>query len=225
MKKIILVVLASLFMLPSNAQGPLNGQIMNQKQNPLKGIKVWRKNTTESVITDKMGMFGFSSLSPNDTLVIFVTKREEAIIPVKKMNTIAIKIEKKFFLLFDGEKETKYNYKKSPRLSFNSNVITQEQIVRMSANSIYDLFKGEVPGVTVKDGPSGRMIAIRGGANSLELDTEPLFVVNGTQYETSSEVDQAISMSDVEKVEVLKEGSGYGIRGANGVIIITMLKR
>lgn len=224
MQKILLSVFIALYyILPVNGQ-ELNGQIMNSKQRPLKGLKVWRKNTTESIVTDKLGIFAFSSVLPTDTLVISVFRKEEIVIPVNELSTFSLKLEKNHYLLFDGQNESKNEYKKIARTSYNVNILTREQVAKLSANSIYDLFRGTMPGITVKDGSSGRKISVRGGSGSFEQDTEPLFIVNGTQYSTSSEVDQIISIPDIEQVEVIKEGSGYGVRGANGVIIITLRK-
>lgn len=96
-----------------------------------------------------------------------------------------------------------------------------KQIQKLSANNIYDLFKGgAIPGVTV----NGDKITIRGGS-SFDLDNEPLFVVDGTLYESSSEVDGVVSINDIDKVEIQKDGAAYGMKGANGVIVITTIKK
>lgn len=224
MKKILLFIAIVMYILPISGQ-ELKGQIMNSKQHPVKGLKVWRKNTTESIETDKLGVFAFSNLLPTDTLVISVSRREEIVIPVNKLSTFSLKLEKSYYLLHDGQNESKNNYKKIARISYNVNILTREQIAKLSANSIYDLFRGTMPGVTVKDGSSGRKISVRGGSGSFEQDTEPLFIVNGVQYTSSSEADQNVSIPDMERVEVIKEGSGYGVRGANGVIVITVTKK
>ena len=138
-----------------------------------------------------------------------------------KLSQASLKLEKKFFILFDGQKEEKREYTRILRTSYNSNVLTREQIQKLSANSIYDLFKGgAIPGVTV----NGDKITIRGGS-SFDLDNEPLFVVDGTLYESSSEVDGVVSINDIDKVEIQKDGVAYGMKGANGVIIITTIKK
>lgn len=193
------------------------GIIINAKQNPIKGMKVWRKNTTESVKTDKMGLFFFSGINSKDTLVISVSRREEAVIPVEKLSQVSIKIEKNFFTLFNGEKEIKREYSRKIRTVYSSNVLTREQIQKLSANNIYDIFKGgTIPGVTV----NGNKITIRGGT-SLDLDNEPLFVVDNTLYENSNEVNNSIAVNDIDKIEIQKDGSIYGAKGSNGAIIIT----
>lgn len=219
-KRLFLALCTSLFILTAVGQD-FRGVIVNAKQRPLKGMKVWKKNTTESVKTDEMGVFSFSGLKPTDTLVVSISKKEEAVIPIGKMSQASLKIEKKLFILFDGQKDEKREYTKILRASYNSNVLTREQIQKLSANNIYDLFKGgAIPGVTV----NGDKITIRGGS-SFDLDNEPLFVVDGTLYESSSEVDGVVSINDIDKVEIQKDGAAYGMKGANGVIVITTIKK
>lgn len=166
----------------------------------------------------------FADLAQTDTLVISVSKKEEVVIPVQGLKEVVIKLEKKFYILQDGTNEYKREYRKVLRMNNSANILTREQIAKLSANSIYDILKGTLPGVRVSDGPSGQRILIRGG-NSFDLDTEPLFVVDGTQYESSADVDASISVNDIEKIEVMKDGGAYGMKGANGVIIITTMKR
>ena len=219
-KRLFLVLYTSLYVAMVFGQD-FKGVIVNAKQRPLKGIKVWKKNTTESVKTDNMGVFSFSGLQPTDTLVVSISKKEEEKKKKNKLSQASLKLEKKFFILFDGQKEEKREYTRILRASYNSNVLTREQIQKLSANSIYDLFKGgAIPGVTV----NGDKITIRGGS-SFNLDNEPLFVVDGTLYESSSEVDGVVSINDIDKVEIQKDGASYGMKGANGVIIITTIKK
>jgi TonB-dependent SusC/RagA subfamily outer membrane receptor len=79
---------------------------------------------------------------------------------------------------------------------------------------IYDMIRGRVAGVEV----SGKSIKIR-GTNSLNVSTEPLFVVDGVIVK---EIDD-IAPETVKSIEVLKgpDASVYGARGSNGVIVIT----
>lgn len=220
-KRILLTLYMLVLFCLSTFGQDFKGIIINAKQQPLKGMKVWRKNTTESVKTDKMGVFLFSKIRDKDTLVVSISRKEEAIIPINQLTQLSIKVDKKFFTLFDGQKEEKREYSKIVRINYGSNVLTRDQIQKLSANSFYDLFKGgTIPGVSV----NGDKITIRGG-NSFDLDNEPLFVVDGTVYESSSEVDSNISVNDIDKVEIQKDGSAYGVRGANGAIIISTTKK
>lgn len=81
-------------------------------------------------------------------------------------------------------------------------------------SDMYAYLRGRVPGVTVT---SDNRIIIRGiGTNSDA--TDPLILVDGVETTDLS----GINPADVQSVDVIKDGSSaiYGMRGANGVIII-----
>ena len=84
-------------------------------------------------------------------------------------------------------------------------------------NTIYDLIRGQVPGVVV----NGTTIMIR-STTSINESNEPLFVVDGVPV---SSVDN-ISPQEVKSIRILKgsDASIYGSRGSNGVILINLLK-
>lgn len=95
----------------------------------------------------------------------------------------------------------------SSRLDFKDSKVPVYQ-------DIYDMIRGRLPGVEV----SGKSIKIR-GANSLNVSTEPLFVVDGVIVNGIDDV----APETVKSIEVLKgpDATAYGTRGSNGVIIIT----
>ena len=85
----------------------------------------------------------------------------------------------------------------------------------MPYRDIYEMIQGKCAGVQV----TGRSITIR-GKNSINLSTEPLFVVDGVAVEDVSH----INPREVKNITVLKDSAAsiYGVRGANGVILITL---
>ena len=86
-----------------------------------------------------------------------------------------------------------------------------------SYTNMYSYLQGRVPGLYV----SGTDIVIRGvGSNT---NTAPLILVDGIEMDDISAIDPYY----VSSVEVLKDASAsmYGIRGANGVILITTRKK
>jgi TonB-dependent SusC/RagA subfamily outer membrane receptor len=86
-----------------------------------------------------------------------------------------------------------------------------------SYNNIYEMIRGEVPGVTV----NGTSIMIR-STSTVNGSTEPLFVVDGVPVNT---IDN-IAPQMVRSISILKGSSAaiYGSRGSNGVIIINLLR-
>jgi TonB-dependent SusC/RagA subfamily outer membrane receptor len=86
------------------------------------------------------------------------------------------------------------------------------------------LFVGKFPGVDVQPGPNGGLsIRIRGQA-TFYGSNEPLYVVDGVPIEAERGGIVFLSPNDISKIEVLKNAADigvYGLRGANGVILIT----
>jgi len=82
--------------------------------------------------------------------------------------------------------------------------------------SMYDYLRGRVPGVEVT---SGNKIIIR-GVSTNSGDTDPLILVDGVEVADLS----SVNPMDVDDVTVLKDASAsiYGVRGGNGVILITL---
>ncbi len=89
----------------------------------------------------------------------------------------------------------------------------------MAYSNIWDYIAAKVPGVSVSGGGSGTPTIVIRGESSFTSQTQPLFVVDGLVMDDIS----YLSHSDVAKVEVVKGGSAaiYGLRGANGAILIT----
>lgn len=85
-------------------------------------------------------------------------------------------------------------------------------------SDIYEYLKGRVPGLVV----NGTSISIR-GINSIMGSNEPLILVDSIEMDDISHIQPDM----VERVDVLKDASStalYGVRGANGVILITTRK-
>jgi TonB-dependent SusC/RagA subfamily outer membrane receptor len=109
-----------------------------------------------------------------------------------------------------------YGTKRRKDLTTDVGFIDGQDEVNLSYTNIYDMIQGKVPGVQV----SGNKITIR-GINSINMGTDPLFVVDGVVVNS---IDN-ISPRQVKSISVLKgsDASIYGSRGAGGVILITLL--
>ncbi len=80
-------------------------------------------------------------------------------------------------------------------------------------------------GVVIGRGSDGSpTVRIRGGSSSMYGNNAPLYVVDGVPFSPSAEGGlSGINPYDIESIRVLKEASDltmYGVRGANGVIVI-----
>ena len=99
---------------------------------------------------------------------------------------------------------------------------TAEQWAGTPTARLEELFVGRFPGVRVVAAPGGIQVRIR-GQSSINGPNTPLFILDGMPYEASNGL-LSINPSDVAKIEVLKDigqTAFYGVRGANGVVLIT----
>lgn len=108
-----------------------------------------------------------------------------------------------------------YFKSQADKLTSDIGVVKSKQGEEIYYNDIYEMIRGEVPGVSVV----GNRITIRGPGSIIGSD-QPLFVVDGSPVRSIS----YIAPANVASISVLKGASAnmYGARGSNGVIVIKM---
>jgi TonB-dependent starch-binding outer membrane protein SusC len=104
-------------------------------------------------------------------------------------------------------------------------VITAEDIERSPGQTLEQLLLAKVPGLYVTRSRDGHTVLHLRGTTTLMGEEEPLFVVNGIPLGPNGSGNlNAINPRDIETIEVLRDAAAtaiYGVRGANGVIVIT----
>ena len=103
-------------------------------------------------------------------------------------------------------------------------IVTAEDLDRTPVESIERALASKVPGVFISHTADGSIaIRIRGNS-SIEGSNEPLYVIDGTPVNAGPGGSlTGINPKDIASIEVLKDATAtsfYGVRGANGVIII-----
>ena len=102
--------------------------------------------------------------------------------------------------------------------------ITADDIDHAPGLSLEELLVTRVPGLTLSRAPDGHLVIHIRGTSTLLGDEEPLFVVNGLALETPIGGNLwSINPHDIESITVLRDAAStamYGVRGANGVIVI-----
>jgi len=103
-------------------------------------------------------------------------------------------------------------------------VLTADDIRRSPGQSLEQLLLARVPGLTLTRAPDGHAVLHFRGTTTFLGDEEPLFVVNGIPLSPNPSGNlAAIDLHDIETVQVFRDAAAtaaYGIRGANGVIVI-----
>lgn len=102
--------------------------------------------------------------------------------------------------------------------------VTSETIDRAPRQSVEEILEGRVSGVAVLRTPDGIVVRIRGFTSFLSSN-DPLYVLDGIPIQAGPGGSlRGISPYDIESIKVLKdpaETAIYGMRGANGVVLIT----
>jgi TonB-dependent SusC/RagA subfamily outer membrane receptor len=103
--------------------------------------------------------------------------------------------------------------------------VTSGEPARQHAVSLDQLLAGRISGVTVTRAAGGGISVLIHGPSSFYLTNEPLYVVDGVPIEPDRGGTLGwINPQDIASIEVLKDAPSttiYGVRGANGVVVIT----
>lgn len=110
-----------------------------------------------------------------------------------------------------------------PASQTSRSTVTSEDIERNAGRPIEEVLQGRFPGVEVFRTAGGIAVRIRGGTSILNSN-EPLYVIDGIPIQAGPGGSlTGINPLDIASIEVLKDAAStamYGIRGANGVIVI-----
>lgn len=215
MKHIFLLIFFVLLAnLPVNADEPFNGLIYDAQGHPLKNAKVYVKDSRIYATSDKNGKFGLTNVQPDDTIHVLVKKRKFPYsIPVEGRKSMKIFLADENPRVEQDEELVNFGYGFVKRREYTgtSRGISGEELLRTGRNDIMSALTGKVAGLYIT--PSG--VNIR-GEGSLILSNEPLYIVDGNIVANFN----GINIHDVDYVEVLKDASIYGSRGANGAILV-----
>jgi len=104
-----------------------------------------------------------------------------------------------------------------------NSTVTAEDIAKAPGQSVEQVLMGRFPGVEVIRTDGGFAVRIRGGS-SIRSGNTPLYVLDGVAIDPGPNgYLTGVNPNDIESIEVLKEPAEtalYGLRGANGVIVI-----
>ena len=197
----------------SDYNTPFNGMVIDAEGKGMSRVNVWVKGSERRTMTDKKGRFGFLDIDEMDILV-FSRRDFRVEVPVAQRKSLSIMIIGQRIVAADecpALVDVGYGYVKRREYTSSYNIITGEEL-RQSANpDLESVLIGRVPGLMKLDGE----LTLR-GRNSINMSSKPLIMVDGSEVEDLS----MVSIYDVETVTILKDGSMYGMRGANGAILV-----
>jgi TonB-linked SusC/RagA family outer membrane protein len=188
---------------------------------PLPGVNVIIKGTANGTQTDFDGHFTLKA-SVGDVIVfsyVGMTNVEK-----KVGNSNVINVQLKSENLLNEVVVTGYRNTTKAKSSISSITISNETINDRPNPSVVQTLSGQVAGldISTSSGQPGANSTIHlRGVNSINGDTEPLFIMDGAPIDQDNF--KSLNPNEIESISVLKDAGAtaiYGNRGANGVIII-----
>ena len=218
----------------------ITGKVTNQSNQPVPLATVQQKGSTNAVTADENGVFSISVTGNSPVLIVSSVNYTTREISLGNRTSINVQLQS------TGELSevvvTALGITRQKRsLGYAAQSVGAVEIAQSHQSNLVNALQGKVAGVTITSaggGPGqGANILIR-GVNSLTLGTQPLFVVDGVPIDntTSSQGTGGglpasmgnrasdINPDDIESVNILRGGAAtalYGLRGANGVVVIT----
>ena len=223
LRRVYSTFLLSMFCVLAFAQGKqITGVIKDGTGEPMIGVNVLVKGTTNGTITDFDGKFAISDVKNSDVLTITYVGYVQQSIPVGNQTSFNI-ILKEDTETLDEVVVIGYGTVKRRDLTGSVASVTGEKLAANPVANVAEALQGQLPGVSVtsQDGRPGASMSIRiRGGGSITQSNDPLFIVDGVQV---SGIDD-IPADNIESIDVLKDAAStaiYGARGANGVILVT----
>ncbi|GAA3937043.1 TonB-dependent receptor [Hymenobacter algoricola] len=208
------------------ADVPVSGRVTQSNGDPLPGVTVLVKGTTIGTSTNADGTFALS-VPENSTLVFSYVGYVKREVPVSS-GPITISLDEDLKALSEV---VVVGYGTQERTSVTGAVssVSGQEIRQQPISDPTQALQGRAAGVTVTQnsgapgGAGGTSVRVRGVTSSGY--NAPLYVVDGFPLPSGDENQlNTISPNDIETIDVLKDASAtaiYGVRAANGVVIIT----
>ncbi len=219
-----LLLIVSLFIsILTLAQKTISGKVTNNANDqPLPEATVQVKNGTIATTTNDEGLFIIKVPSDNSVLLVSVIGFENKEMPVAGKNSLSIALVESTIQLSDVV-VTGYTTQRKVDITGSVSIVDVKTAKQIPTVSAEQLLQGQAPGVTVisSGAPGARSNVFIRGISSFG-DVNPLYIIDGVQGDIHN-----INPNDIQSIQILKDAGAasiYGVRGSNGVVIITTKK-
>ncbi|MDN5216796.1 TonB-dependent receptor [Fulvivirgaceae bacterium BMA12] len=207
----------------------ITGRVTSEDDSePLPGVSILLKGTTNGVITDPEGNYTITAPVGGILVFSFVGyKTQERVIGNESVINVQMipDLEHLEEIVVVG-----YGVQKKSNVSGSIVSVGADDIARTQNSSFDAALQGKVPGVyvTTNGGQPGGGVSIRiRGAGTIN-NSNPLYVIDGVIIGAGNDENfnplVAINPNDIESIDILKDAASaaiYGARAANGVVLIT----
>jgi len=242
MKKHLLVVTLVVFgIVGAIAQRTISGTVTDVSGEPLIGASILVKGTSTGMVTDLDGTYSLSVPADATTLVFSYTGYTSQEIQLGASDVIDVTLEESAETLSEVVVTGLGIKKEKKALGYGVSTLSTEEIAGRQEADVARILRGKATGVDIQQtsgmAGTGTNVIIR-GFSSITGDNQPLFVIDGVPFNTSTNEDQSFAAggatassrfldldpNNIAEVSILKGLSAtvlYGEAGRNGVILVT----
>ena len=219
----ILITVSSVQTPKSTGKKEVSGVVVDERGEPVIGVNISEKGTTNGTITDMDGRFSFK-VGNNSSLLVSYIGYDGQEISVRGKNQFNITLKENLQAL-DEVVVIGYGTQSRELLTTSVSKVDNKVLESVPYGNLASALQGSVSGVRVQStsGQPGEAprIVVRGGTSIQNPDgAAPLYVVDGI---TRDDINH-LSSNDIESIQVLKDAAStsiYGAKGSNGVVIVT----
>jgi TonB-linked SusC/RagA family outer membrane protein len=205
-------------------QRTVSGSVTDESGEPLPGVTVVVKGTTQGTVTNSDGQYSLSNIPDDATLQFSFVGMQTQEVEVGNQTTINVIIIEDIIGI---EEVVAVGYGTMKKSDVTGSVVSidTEDLETRPRVSVEQMLQGAAAGLTITvnqsnaEGSSNTML-VR-AENSITASNAPLIILDGIPYSGNL---SEINPKDISSIEILKDASStaiYGSRGANGVILIT----
>lgn len=201
----------------------ITGKVTDENGATLTGVSIVVKGTQRGTTSDANGKYILAVPNENATVVFSFVGYQvfETVVGRQTTLNVILKDDNKSL---DEVVVVGFGTQKKINATGAISSISTKELIQSPVANISNSLVGRLPGLFAtqsggEPGNDGSKIRIR-GVGTFSGNTDPLTLVDGIQVENYNNIDP----NEIESVTILKDASStavYGIRGANGVLIIT----
>ena len=201
----------------------VSGTVVSETGEPIPGVAVVIKGTTIGSVTDMDGKYNMVRVPDNSVLVFSFVGMVSQEIPFSGQESINV-IMKESTTGIDEVVVVGYGIQKKVAVTGAVSSVTSQDLIHSSSASLANALSGRLSGITSLQSGGGQpgrddaTMYLRGASTT--NGTDPLILIDGVRRDNIRTLDA----NEVASVSVLKDASAtavFGVRGANGVIMIT----
>ncbi len=199
----------------------IKGSVTDQDGLPLFSANVILKNSSTGTVSDESGNFSLS-MNPGDTLLVSYLGYISVENVIDSVYFFHIRLQPDPINL-DGLVVTGYTTQRMKEITGSVAIVSPRELISLPAGQTEQMLQGRVAGLNVITSgmPGGKSNVFLHGIGNFG-DVTPLYIIDGVQGNIN-----LLNPGDIESIQVLKDAGSfamYGVRGSNGVIVVTTKK-